>query len=811
MEESTVRYDSGKMCHYETASNMIGPSVLTIFYRLTSIVLVLRALFSFIVVLPAVRFILSAALLFLPFRSHALLTEMWEAGRLDYSYGGAEVAAFVNTREQIQLQVVLCSRQQPYAYRLSVLLPHEHSASGIMPVNLNVDGTVTHVYAEVQGNSLEFQVGANFLITLPDSPNFEMEFTRDDALFLKIPQVISFSMSNANLVLSEVARSCVTLSNEHNFSSNQQLLSGILWPRHGFNRHHDSEVDRRAVISGNMKPSTGKADNVIASASPSGSSSDSSVSTGSKPHNNGADATGAATAAGVSAGTAAGSEAGAAQSAAASGQGAAGAVKAGRAESMGGRDHPVSVAQRGSAGGGSSSDDDETYRDIDSLCLRYNYESKIERPVVNGLVSSIDSVNEMPLFVLTDKCRAALDDIYEAHGKQALSFLPEFFKDPTGHYQRYVMLWNNVLLDTSRMDFKHPDRHLDDFDYYLTLFSLFSDTRIRQYPQSYYDILKLKEDPSTFLYTMDNRYELETVKYASVLSRRLTGFLSPQQNASEAISAWHNFYQELSSALPPISKAQAIRPVLYRQMLMRIWRLAGYPESLHLRPKYAFVQGTNGKTTTREPLEARCSVFEGSNGDQFFFASSDCVRSISTDLRNLGMINQEYQEVLNNWDRFAREWTASVFYSDDAQDAVGEHLRSGFALTMLSLYKNYGFGDYFLLRKCISSRDSDICAYEANTYYESYYSDLRKTVASIASVSSQDARELKRLNDLWVKYYESLKTYTRNLAQRNKIPLWRAAFVQGVAVTSQSEAILNSLYFSQAFAGSRSSLPTDDF
>ena len=625
--------------------------------------------------------------------------DVWEAGRLDYAYGGAEVAAFVNTKDQIQLQIVLCSKDQPYAFRMSVLLPHKHEASGIIPVRLNVDGQVTNVYAEISGNSLEFQVGTAFLITLPDSPNFEMEFSKEDASYLKIPSVLSFSMSNSDMVLSEVAKSCVILHEQQNFKSNEQLLSGILWPRQGFN-----SLSKENVGAG-----------------------------------------------------------------ASTGAGAAGA-------------------------GAGAFEGEAKYRNIESLCLRSNEDGKPYKKVVTGLVSSIHDQDSMPYFYPSKECKAALDDIYEAQGKLSLSFLPELFKDPTGNYQRYMMLWNNVLSDTARMDFKYVDSPLSDFDYYLTLFSLFSDSKISQYPQSYYDILKLKEDPSTFLYTMDNRYELETVKYASVLARRLTGFLSPRQNASEAISAWHQFYQELSLVLPPISKAQAIRPVLYRQMLMRIWRLAGFPEPLHLRPKYAFVQGTNGKPTTSEPLEARCSIFEGSNGDQFFFASNDCVKSIATDLRNLGLINNDYYQVLDCWDAFAKAWTKSNFYHTDGQDAVGEHLRSSLALTLLSLYKNYGFGDYFLLNKCISSRDSDICAYEANNYYESYSSDLRKTIAAIAQVSSKDARELKKLNDLWAKYYDSLKLYTKNLAAKSRIPLWKSEFVLGVAITCQSEAILNSRY-----------------
>lgn len=635
--------------------------------------LALRALHSLkpkLVRLARLALVLSSLLLANPVNAQGIGFDTWQAGRLDYAYGGAEVAAFVNTKEQVQLQIVLCSKEQPYAFRMSVLLPKKHNASGIIPVKLNVDGVVTHVYAEINDNALEFQVGTAFLITLPDSPNFELEFTKEDAAYLNIPPVLSFSMHKADVVLQEVAKSCVILQESQNFKSSLQLLSGILWPRQGFNNSEQTSLE--------------------------------------------------------------------------------------------------------------------------SLCLKFKHEDKEHTKVVNGLVTSIHDVDAMPFFEPSKQCKLALDNILEQQGKLSLSFLPELFQDPTGAYQRYVMLWNNVLVDAARMDFKQVDRALDDFDYYLTLFSLFSNSPITQYPQSYYEILKLKEDPSTFLYIMDNRYELETIKYASVLLRRFTGFLSPHQNAIDAISAWHQFYQKLSLILPPIGKAQAIRPVLYRQMLMRIWRLAGYPESLHLRPKYAFVQGTNGKPTTKEPLEVRCSVFEGVNGEQFFFASSDCVHSINNDLRNLGMLNQDYKRLQERWSAFVQAWHKSSFHHLEGQEALSEHLRSSLSLTLLSLYKSYGFGDYFLLSKCISSRDSDICAYEHNNYYESYHSDVRKTIGAIAKVSSKEARELSSLNELWTQYYEALKTYTKNLEQRNRIPQWRVEFALGVAVICQSEVILNS-------------------
>ena len=130
---------------------------------------------------------------------------------------------------------------------------------------------------------------------------------------------------------------------------------------------------------------------------------------------------------------------------------------------------------------------------------------------------------------------------------------------------------------------------------------------------------------------------------------------------------------------------------------------------------------------------------------------------------------------------------------------------------MLSMFKNYGFGDYFLLRKCISSRDSDICAYEADKYFDSYDSDFRKTVATVAEVSGEDARSLKRLNELWLSYYDSLSTYASNLVKRGRMESWRAEFVKGVAVTAQAESLISTLFYSRGESDEIGEFYEDDF
>lgn len=674
----------------------------------------------------------------LPVSTSVGLGQFWEAGRLDYVYGGSEVAAFVNTPEQIQLQLVLCAHNEAAPYRLTVLLPHNPAASGIIPVKLQVDGVTTPVYAEIVDNSLEFQVGTNFLITLPDSPTFVMEFTKEDAAYLKIPRQVQFPMERAALALEQVAKSCTILCQSQDFSCHQPLIAGILWPRSGFNTVATLAALQRyqqhdAVEQGQQETAQ----------------STTTTTTTTTP-----------------------------------------------ASTEQATNAPLEVI------------------DLDALCLRWPQDStqntengknsrlqkhllNERRSMVSGLVSSIQAQESMPSFVLTQKCRAALDQVYERTGKDALSFLHELFYKPSGHYQQYMRLWNGVVIDTAHWELLQPEPQIKDFDYYLALFSLFSNTAITQYPQSYYDILKSREDPSSFIYGIENRYELETVKYYAVLARRINTSLSLKRNVSKALMAWGEFYQEFTMALPPIAKAQALRPVIYRQMLMRIWRLAGYPETLHLRPENSFVHGSEGKTTTNELLEARCSVFEGNNGDQFFFASPACVQAISLDLRNLGLSGAPLQEVVKRWDEFATAWQQSVFYLPNDEDVIGEHPRSGLALALLSIYKTYGFGDYFLLRKCLSSRDSDICAYDADLNYDVYQSELRKTIAALSTVSGKDARSLSDLNKLWSRYYDSLCAYTNGLAKAGKIEAWRALFVQAVASTLQSETVLNAMFARQ--------------
>lgn len=792
----------------------------------------------------------------------------WEAGRLDYGNGSAEVAAFVN-QENVQLQVVLCSLNAPSAYRLTLLLSKTPKISGLIPTTLLVDGTSTSVYAEVSGNSIELQVSIPLLISLTYSPNLEIVFNEQDAKALDLPETLQISLDQADLALNEIARSCTLLCKDQGFSCNQPLLSGILWPRQGFDHEGDrSELSvgaYRKLLGGpknNAELSDGyvetednvqtsfedalkEQDNCAAESTDSAtktteSATESNDTKVEQPNtswkdedfgdNSGFrlddesaeqdsfvenldafnDSNAAETISSIelsksfelsessktskpsgiieSSGTTSSTESN-------SSSGSISYSKKGTSEHWrdfdykeqdGAIDAETLKVQEKEA----KSDEDDVSQDaLNFACLQWPRS-------MSGYERSISDMYALtPSFNLSKKCKILIDKRFERDGRWALSFMPTIFKNPDSAYQKYQKDWN-ILVKAIDPEGKLPDTLLHDDDYYLALFTLFTTTNLHEFPQSYFDLLNFSDDPATFLYAMDNRYDLETVKYYAVLERRLKGSIALLHTASRCYQIWEEFYQEFSSALPPIPKAQALRPILYRQMLMRVWRLAGYPDPLHLRPQYAFVQGTNHRTITSEPLEAKCSAFEGSNGDQFFFASSECVQGIYSDLKRRGMFNDDFKQVQQRWDEYAQACNQSKMLRLSGGSSK-EVSKSGLALSLISLYKVYGFGDYFLLRNCLSTRDKDICAFQYLKSHQDYNSEFRNTLSTLSDGQEQDAFTLNQLNDLWRRYFESLKVYTEHLVARGRIEDWRAYFVQGVAITTQTETLMSGPYFRQ--------------
>ncbi|MCR5536263.1 MAG: hypothetical protein K6F05_02510 [Succinivibrio sp.] len=396
-------------------------------------------------------------------------------------------------------------------------------------------------------------------------------------------------------------------------------------------------------------------------------------------------------------------------------------------------------------------------------------------------------------FRLSDSCRLALDRFYLGEGSGALSFLYALFHDEKSSYTKYKKQWNAFVRRVPSGPFS-DELYINEQEWYLLLFSLISNHHIIEFPNSFYDIRNSVNDPTTLVYDVDSRYEIEALKYNAVLYRRLQNSLTTQRAADEALKSWADFYREFVQMLPNIRQAQALRPIIYRLMLMRLWYVAGMPQGITLTPEKSFRQGTNGKPVTDEPLERSCALFDGISGDEFYYASDDCVRAVSNEMRNSGLKTESYFKVAEAWQSFATSWQSSQFYSDSLDDAVGEHAQSNLALAMLSLVRSYGFGDYFLMRECISSEDPDICSYEAELAYASYEQELEHRMRAISAVSAEDARQLRALCMQWKNYYDTLRAYLGELVEQGKISPWRAGFVQGVAAVVQSNALLNISY-----------------
>lgn len=594
--------------------------------------------------------ILAAVLLSAALPVQAL--SLWEAGRLDYADGNAEVAAFVNGPQNTQLQVVLCSKNEAVKYRFSLLLPQFFEQGMMLEAEIDCDGRQSSAYVELSGNSLEFTVDDELYLSLKESPNLTITFEPADAAFLQLPPVIDLPLMGADQVIRRVASECTALTVHDGFLSRPGLLSAILWPRNGFN--------------------------------------------------------------------------------------------------------PDDIG------------------DIDSLCTRAEPRGYF--------------------FDLNDACRLALDRFYQREGEGPLTFLYQLFHDPDGPYQKYKTLWNDALHAMPAGALAERGE-ADGREWYLGLYTLAGSRNVLDLPQSYYALLKHPQDPTTLLYDIDNRYEMEQLKYVSVLLRRMQGSYQGLQRVEQALNAWSEFYRRLSYLQPYTLQALALRPMVYREMLMRIWRVAGRPRGIVLSPEHVFRQGSGGRTVTNDELERKCAYFEGMRGDEFFYGSNECVNAIRAEMHLLGMMSEHYSAVRDAWDDFAKAWRSSIFASDDASDAVGENLRSNLALTLLTTGRIYGFGDYFLLRECISSRDGDICAFEKERALSSLSHELNNKVNSIARVSRADAALLQELQGKWQRYQDALTLYTEDLAATGRIPYWRSSLVQAVSAVLQTDAVMSAPYY----------------
>lgn len=413
-----------------------------------------------------------------------------------------------------------------------------------------------------------------------------------------------------------------------------------------------------------------------------------------------------------------------------------------------------------------------------------------------------------PEFRLTQRCRTALDEFYERHGRGPLTFMHELFFPEDAAFRRYVAAWNALVSQLGLSEDASVAALADEREWYMILFSLLSDAPLQNYPSSYHRIRGINEDPTTLIYDIDNRYEMETLKYVAVLLRR-PGMQAAQPVLLRALNAWNEFYREFSAAIPSINHVRALRPVMYRQMLMRIWELAGRPHGLELREENQFVQGTNGRPVTDEPLEQACSIFDGMRGDQFYFGSADCVQITQQQLRNQGFVDEGLRAVQQRWDEYEASLSQSVFAP--GEEAEGSHPQANLTLVLLTLFKRYGFGDYFLVRECISSQDEDICYLERQRAAHSYLQELNNRTQAIAAVSQQDAQELARLSDLFEAYQEQLDRYLDSLAERRKIEHWKISLALAVSLIAQTGSIMNAPYYREQLNSGDELIGEDDF
>lgn len=429
---------------------------------------------------------------------------------------------------------------------------------------------------------------------------------------------------------------------------------------------------------------------------------------------------------------------------------------------------------------------------LSSLLWPVNRFEQVDSESIDNLCSTLIRPNVYK-FSFTDSCKLALDRFYKKEGVGPLSFINKIFNARESNFSKYQKAWNKAVSLSPYSALNLPV-HADDKEWYLVLYSMISKRKIREFPNSYYSIKHYESDPTTLVYDVDNRYEMEMLKYSSVLFRRVRGSVTAVTAVEKALKHWQDFYRELIATLPSIEQAQAVRPIVYRSMLMRVWNLAGKPEGLKLIPEHIFRQGTGGKTLTSDPLEAKCSFFDGSNGEQFYFASDECIKGVEDYIRTSPLRTKLYKDVEFNWNRFSSNWVASPFYNDSIDDAVGEHPQANLALTVMSMFKLYGFGDYFLVREQISTRDADICGYELHKLYNTYSKEFNYRLDSISNVSDADGKKLNELNAKWLDYYSSLELYLKDLVDKGLLPLWRADFVKSVALVVQTNALLNFPY-----------------
>ena len=172
-----------------------------------------------------------------------------------------------------------------------------------------------------------------------------------------------------------------------------------------------------------------------------------------------------------------------------------------------------------------------------ALCLNDNY--KCTYPLLSSLlwpqdkftivgVEDLDELctkeegNDLYSFKFTQACTLALDRFYKKDGVGPLSYVEKLFNGKNSPFEKYVNSWNNaVMLSPSSAI---GDRVMaDKKDWYLMLYSLAGKRKLKEIPNSFYTVKNYQDDPTTLVYDIDSRYEMELLKYSSVLYRRVRG------------------------------------------------------------------------------------------------------------------------------------------------------------------------------------------------------------------------------------------------------------------------------------------------
>ena len=91
------------------------------------------------------------------------------------------------------------------------------------------------------------------------------------------------------------------------------------------------------------------------------------------------------------------------------------------------------------------------------------------------------------------------------------------------------------------------------------LYSLAGKRKLKEIPNSFYTVKNYQDDPTTLVYDIDSRYEMELLKYSSVLYRRVRGNINAINAIEKSLKMWQDFYRSFCLSLPDINQAHAQR------------------------------------------------------------------------------------------------------------------------------------------------------------------------------------------------------------------------------------------------------------